>query len=81
MANHTKPFNKNFGDIEVTIQQDGQTSVRGPQKFVEGIDWDGVQDTARLFACHTDPYMAIALAIQMKYAAWHGTKVTLAALS
>jgi len=73
-------FTKDFGDILVEV--DGKTNqirVVGPKRFVEGIDWDGVMDSARLLAVNSpSAYMAIALAVQMKYAAWKGTQSILA---
>lgn len=77
-------FSHDFGDIAVSItgpMDEASVQVRGPAEFVKNIDWDAVYSTARLFAAHSDGgCMAIALAVQQKYAAWHGTQVTLAGL-
>ena len=72
-------FNHNFGHIEVSItgpsMAEAQVSCRGPQEFVQQIDWARAQSTAGLFAAHTDsPFMAFALAIQMQFAAWSGLR-------
>lgn len=77
-------FYKDFGSITVSITgpiDNARTQIRGPVEFIKTLDWDSVYSTAALFASHTDePCMAIALAIQQKYAAWHGAQVTLAGL-
>jgi hypothetical protein len=77
-------FHQDFGDIAVSItgpMDQASVQVRGPAEFVKNINWDAVYSTAQLFAAHTDgSCMAIALAVQQKFAAWHGTQVTLAGL-
>lgn len=76
-------FHHNFGDIAVSItgpMEQASVQIRGPREFVERIDWDAVYSTARLFGAHTNSCMAIALAVQQRFAAWHGTQVTLAGL-
>ena len=75
-------FSHDFGDIAVSMtgpMNNASIQVRGPAEFVKNIDWDSVYSTARLFGAHTNTCMAFALAVQQKFAAWHGTQVTLAA--
>jgi len=67
-------FTKNFGAITVTIDgNNGQITVQGPKAYIEGINWDSIYESARILGPHAaSSYMAIALAVQMNYAAWHG---------
>ena len=77
-------FYKDFGSVAVRISgphDDAKVEVIGPRAFTDQVDWERVYDTARLFASHTDsPYMAVALAIQQRFAAWEGTQDVLARL-
>lgn len=74
-------FHHDFGSIKVHITgpfNDATVSVEGTKEFVNGINWERAYDSAKLFAAHTDsPFMAVALAIQMQYAAWDGFRHTL----
>lgn len=67
-------FTKNFGAITVTVDTDGQITVRGPQAYIADINWASIRESTRLFTSYTSRYMALALAVQMNYAAWAGLR-------
>ena len=72
-----------FNTITVYVKAaTGDVRVRGPQAFTDAIVWDDVSRTAALFAAHSPtPAHAVAVAIQMKFAAWEGTQDILRRLS